>query len=168
MRPAKEDYIPYYHYYIELVKEQDLISALKSNKQTIAELIRSIPESKADHAYAANKWTIKQVLNHIIDTERIFIYRALRFSRGDNQLVPPFDENLYAANASLSNSSIELLLKEFETVREGSILFYQQLGEKELQLKGQTAAGTVSVLSIGYMICGHAVHHTNIIKERYL
>lgn len=168
MRPAKEDYIPYYHYYIELVKEQDLISALKSNKQTIAELISSIPESKADYAYAANKWTIKQVLNHIIDTERIFIYRALRFSRGDNQLVPPFDENLYAANASLSNSSIELLLKEFEIVRESSILFYQQLGEKELQLKGQTAAGTVSVLSIGYMICGHAVHHTNIIKERYL
>ncbi len=168
MRPAKEDYIPYYHYYIDLIKEQDVEEALRANRSVIANFIRSIPESKADHAYAEGKWTIKQVINHIIDTERIFCYRALRFSRGDAQPVPSFDENLYAANASLSKTSLELLATEFETVRDSSILFFKQLTEKELQLKGQTAAGMVNVLSIGYMVCGHGIHHMNIIKERYL
>jgi uncharacterized damage-inducible protein DinB len=168
MKPSQEDYIPYYHYYIGLVKDSDVIPALENTKQEILNFIKSLPEEKADYAYAPGKWSIKQVLNHIIDTERIFGYRALRFARGDAQAVPAFDENLYAQNASLQNSSLALLCEEFETVRKANQLLFQQLNDAELALKGQTAAGEVSVLSIGFMLCGHGLHHLKVIQERYL
>ncbi len=168
MRPQEQDHIPYFTYYINLIPEGDIVSALKNNHQSTLAFIRSIPATKAEHRYADNKWTIKQVINHIIDTERIFSYRALRFSRGDAQLVPGYDENLYAANVDLSKTDLNLLAEEFDTVRKATILQFQQLGEKELVLKGKATSGENNVLSIGYTICGHAQHHLNIIKERYL
>lgn len=167
MKPAQEDYIPYYDYYIQLVKDDDILTALENTKQDILRFFRNIPEEKADYAYASGKWSIKQVLNHIIDTERIFGYRALRFGRGDAQAVPPFDENIYAANANLRNISLSLLCEEFETVRKANQLLFQQFGEHELYLKGKTAAGEVSVLAIGFMLCGHGLHHIQVIQDRY-
>lgn len=168
MRPQKQDHIGYFEYYINLVPENDIISALKNNGDSISSFFKSIPSDKADFKYAEGKWSIKQLLNHIIDTERILSYRALRFSRGDNQMVLSFDENLYADNANLSKSGLNLLIEEFETVRKATILQYSQLSDKELALKGSSPSGENSVLSIGYMLCGHATHHVNIIKERYL
>lgn len=168
MRPQKQDHIGYFEYYINLVPENDIISALKNNGDSISSFFKSIPSDKADFKYAEGKWSIKQLLNHIIDTERILSYRALRFSRGDNQMVLSFDENLYADNANLSKSDLNLLIEEFETVRKATILQYSQLSDKELALKGSSPSGENSVLSIGYMLCGHATHHVNIIKERYL
>jgi uncharacterized damage-inducible protein DinB len=167
MKPAQEDYIPYYDYYIQLVKDDAVLSALENTKVNISRFIHSIPEDKAEFAYAPDKWTIKQVLNHIIDTERIFGYRALRFARGDAQAVPPFDENIYAANAPLQTSSLALLREEFETVRKANQLLFQQLGTNQLSLKGKTAAGEVSVLAIGFMLCGHGLHHIQVIQDRY-
>lgn len=168
MRPNKEDYLSYYDYYINLIPENDVISALQNNHQFILNFIHSIPKEKAEFAYASGKWTVKQVLNHMIDTERIFIYRALRFARHDDQITPSFDENSYAEHANLKNTDINLLAEEFNYVRQSSILFFKQLSEKELFLKGNTAAGQVNVLSLGYMMCGHAQHHINVIKEKYL
>ena len=168
MRPNKEDYIAYYDYYINLIPQGDIVSALESNHQEILNFIRSIPTDKAEYKYADNKWTVKQVLNHIIDTERIFSYRALRFSRGDSQTLLPYDENIYAANASLSKTDLNLLAEEFDVVRRATILQYKQLTEKELLAKGSTSAGENNVLAIGFCICGHAKHHINIIRERYL
>lgn len=168
MRPQKQDHIGYFEYYINLVPENDVISALNNNLNFISSFFKSIPSDKADYKYAEGKWTIKQLLNHIIDTERILSYRALRFSRGDNQMVLSFDENLYAKNANLSKSDLNLLIEEFETVRKATILQYRQLAEKELALKGSSPSGENTVLSIGFMLCGHATHHVNIIKERYL
>ena len=167
MKPAQEDYIPYYDYYIQLVKDTDVLPALENTKQDILRFIQSIPEEKADYAYASGNWNIKQVINHIIDTERIFGYRALRFARGDAQLVPPFDENLYAANANLSNSTLALLCEEFETVRKANQIMFKQLSAAELNHKGKTAAGEVSVLAIGFMLCGHGLHHIHVIQDRY-
>lgn len=168
MRPQKQDHIGYFEYYINLVPENDVISALNNNLNSISSFFKSIPSDKADYKYAEGKWTIKQLLNHIIDTERILSYRALRFSRGDNQMVLSFDENLYAENANLSKSDLNLLIEEFETVRKATILQYRQLADKELALKGSSPSGENTVLSIGFMLCGHATHHVNIIKERYL
>lgn len=168
MRPQKQDHIAYFEHYINLVPESDIIAALKNNHQSVLTFIKSIPAEKSDYQYAENKWTIKQVLNHIIDTERIFSYRALRFSRGDVQLLPGFDENLFAANANLSHTDLNLLADEFDAVRKATVLQFIQLSEKELLLKGKTTSGENNVLSIGYVICGHAQHHINIIKERYL
>jgi len=168
MRPQKQDHIAYFEHYINLVPESDILSALKNNQQSTLSFIKSIPASKADFRYADNKWTVKQVINHIIDTERIFSYRALRFSRGDNQVLPGYDENLFANNVDLSRTDLNLLAEEFEAVRKATILQFKQLNEKELLLKGKTTSGENNVLSIGYVICGHAQHHLNVIKERYL
>jgi len=168
MRPNKEDHIPYFENYISLVKENEIVSALVNNKKETIDLISSIPESKQNYAYADGKWTIKQLLNHIIDTERIFCYRALRFARGDEQQLRSYDENLYAANAQLKNTTIEIQREEFNAVRDASILFFKQLTEKELKLIGQMESGQTTVLSLGFMICGHTARHMNVLKDRYL
>jgi hypothetical protein len=168
MRPKKTDYLPYFENYINLISENDVITALKTNHQDVLDFIESIPRQKLNYFYDENKWTVKQVINHIIDSERIFGYRALRFARGDNQMNLSFDENLYAANANLVNTNIQLLTDEFDSVRLSNILLFKQLSEKELLLKGKMSTGEVNVLSLGYFICGHAQHHINTIKERYL
>lgn len=168
MKPNKKDYIPYFENYINLVPEDDIIAALKANHQTILDFIENIPRLKVNYFYEEGKWTVKQVINHIIDTERILSYRALRFARGDSQKVLGFDENMYAANANLTNTNTQILADEFDSVRLSNILLFRQLSEKELLLKGQMASGEVNVLSLGYMLCGHAQHHINVIKERYL
>ncbi len=168
MRPDRKDHIPYFSNYIDLVIENDLLLALQNNHSTLIEFIKSIPSDKAEYRYAENKWTIKQVLNHIIDTERIFSYRALRFARGDAQQLLGFEENDYAANANLKHTDLNLLIEEFDSVRKSTILLFKQLEEKELLLKGKMALGEVNVLSLGYTICGHAQHHISIMEERYL
>lgn len=168
MRPQVKDHIPYFSKYIDLIPESDIISALKTNHQTVLDFIEDIPRQKLNYFYDEGKWTVKQVINHIIDTERILSYRALRFARGDNQKVLGFDENLYAANANLTNTNAQILADEFDSVRLSNILFFRQLSEKELLLKGQMASGETNVLSLGYFLCGHAQHHINVIKERYL
>jgi hypothetical protein len=168
MRPQKQDYIPYFENYINLIPEDDIISALKTNHQTILDFIEDIPRLKVNYFYDDGKWTVKQVINHIIDTERILSYRSLRFARGDNQQLLGFDENLYAANANLTNTNTQILADEFDSVRLSNILMFKQLSEKELSLKGKMASGEVTVLALGYFLCGHAQHHINVIKERYL
>lgn len=168
MKPKEEDHIPYYKYYVDLVAQDNIVDALVEGKKWIGAFIKSIPRSKADHAYADKKWTVKQVISHMIDTERIMCYRALAFSRGDKNKLPSFDEDLYAANANLKHTDLDLQYEEFMAVREASILFFKQLDEKELQIKGTTGLGEVTVLSVGYMICGHSLHHAEVIQERYL
>lgn len=168
MRPNKTDYPAYYQKYLDLVPETDIISALKANHQTILDFIEEVPRLKWNYFYDDGKWTVKQVINHIIDCERILSYRALRFARGDNQQLLGFDENLFAANANLTNTNSQILADEFDSVRLSNVLLFKQLGEKELLLKGKTSGGDVSVLAIGYFLCGHAQHHINVIKEKYL
>ncbi len=167
MRPKAEDHIPYFSRYIELVPENDVISALENDQDAFLSFIKSIPEAKADHAYAPGKWTIKQVINHVIDTERIFSYRALCFARGEQQTLPSFEENDYAANANLSHTDLLMLAEEFDVVRRSTIFLFKQLGEKELLNKGAMASGITNVVSLGYTICGHGKHHVNVMKERY-
>lgn len=168
MKPRPEDHIPYYKYYVDLVQQENIVDALIEGKKWIGAFIKSIPVSKADHAYADEKWTVKQVLSHIIDTERILSYRALCFARGDKNKLPSFDENLYAENANLKHTDLNLQFEEFIAVREATILLFKQLEEKELQIKGTTGLGDVTVLSIGYMMAGHSLHHIKVIQERYL
>ena len=168
MRPAKTDYIAYAEHYINLIEEQDIISALKTNHQSTLDFIEEIPRLKQNYFYDDGKWTVKQVINHIVDTERILGYRALRFARGDNQKPLAFDENLYAKNANLSNTNMQMLVDEFDSIRLSHILLFKQLTDKELALKGFMGNGEITVLALGYFMCGHAQHHINVIKERYL
>ena len=129
---------------------------------------KAIPAAKADYAYAPGKWTIKQVFQHISDTERIFAYRALRFARRDPQQPLPFEENDYADNADVSNRSLEDILQELETVRKSSVSLFKSFSQETLLLNGTTSLGNATVLSLGFFVCGHATHHMNVVKDRYL
>jgi len=168
MKPEKQDYPEYYERYLNLVKETEPVEALENNWKAIEQFVKAIPAAKADYAYAPEKWTVKQVLQHIIDTERIFAYRALRFARNDNQLLPSFEENDYAAAARVSERTMADLLEEFETVRKATLSMARHLNTEELMRRGQLMAGPISVLALLYTCCGHAQHHLNIINERYL
>jgi uncharacterized damage-inducible protein DinB len=168
MRPEKGTYPVYYENYIPLVREDSILEALNVNEKEIISFFNSISANKENYAYENGKWTIKEVLNHIIDTERIFSYRALRFARKDSQLLHSFDQDPYVANAELTNRSLKDLIEEFETVRKATFSLYKSFSNEALLRIGNTAEGKASVNAIGFTICGHAIHHINVISERYL
>lgn len=168
MRPLNEDCPEYYNYYIGLIKESTVVDALKTTQESTIALIKSINEDLANFVYAEGKWTIKQLLVHCIDTERIFSTRALCFARGETQKAISFDENSYAENSDTFNRSMDDILKEFEAVRISSICLFKSFSQTTLNLKGFTPIGPATVNAIGFAICGHTEHHLNILRERYL
>jgi len=168
MRPQKDTYPIYYENYIPIVKQNTIKEALIANEKETLDFFNSIPENLADFAYEKGKWTIKEVLNHLIDTERVFSYRSLRFARKDGQLLPSYDQDPYVANAELEGRSLKDLIHEFETVRKATLSLFGSFSNEALLRIGLTAAGKASVNAIGFTICGHSIHHINVIKERYL
>ena len=117
--------------------------------------------------YAPGKWTIRDILQHVIDTERIFSYRALRIGRNDRTMLPGFDENLFASNAHGSSRKLDDLLYEFDVVRKSTIALYQSFSQEDLQREGFIFQSDISVLALGFTIAGHVVHHMSVIRERY-
>lgn len=168
MRPQKGTYPEYFENYIPLVNQENVNIALEQNRQELREFVSRIPQQKEDFAYAPGKWTIKQVVNHLIDTERIFTYRALRFARKDPQLLPSFDENSYAENAAVSERTLNDLMEEFDAVRRASILLFKSFSDDTLLNSGKMASGDCTVLALGFTTCGHVTHHMNVMRERYL
>ncbi len=132
-------------------------------------LFSDIEKYKAigDNIYAPNKWTLKDILQHCIDTERIMSYRALCFARNDDTVLPGFDENVYAKNTNLENRTIESLLAEFEQLRRSTIDLFENMDKTMLLRKGTANMTRISPLALGFVIVGHAKHHESIIKERY-
>lgn len=168
MKPIKGSYPAYFETYISKVTEDDVLIALHNNLQACKQFFKSIPADKENSAYAQGKWTIKQVLNHILDCERIFAYRALRFARKDPQTLAAFDEDAYASVADVTNRNLGDLMAELEALRWSNIFLFKSLNEEALLRTGFMASGETTVLSLGYMICGHANHHMQVIKEKYL
>jgi uncharacterized damage-inducible protein DinB len=168
-RPHPNEYATHYQPYIDLVENGDFFELIALNKKDVTTFFKNIPQEKYDYRYAANKWTIKQVILHIIDTERVFSYRALTCARGDKSPLPFMDENKYAENAIFPNRTMKSLIREFEIVRESSILLFENITEEQSKLIG-TIGGKydITARALGYLIMGHAIHHINIIKERYL
>ncbi|MCP9770127.1 DinB family protein [Lacihabitans sp. LS3-19] len=120
-----------------------------------------------ERVYALGKWTVKDILQHCIDTERIMAYRAMSFARNENQLLPGFDENRYAENTNLENRSIESLLEEFSILRKSTIFLFENMDKPMLLRKGQANSQKISSLSLGFVIIGHAMHHEKVLRERY-
>jgi uncharacterized damage-inducible protein DinB len=168
MRPVEGTYPKFLETYISKVNEDHVLKALEANTKALTGFLNSIPKNKGDYAYAAGKWTIKQLIIHISDAERIFSYRALRFARGDEQQPLPFEEDDYAANSKAEKRSLESAVEELLTVRKATTLLFQSFDEADLLKPGNTASGKTTVNAIGYAICGHAAHHIGIAKERYL
>lgn len=168
MKPEAGSYPAYFDNYIKYVTQEQVMDAFNQTWTEISNTISGISEEQANYAYAEGKWTIKQVLIHMIDTERIFAYRALRFARKDPQQLLPYEEDLYAATAELTNRNLKDLMEEFDIVRKSSICLFKSFSDNTLLNAGKTAAGEITVLALGFTICGHALHHLKVLKERYL
>lgn len=168
MRPFKHEYFPYLETYIAKVKEDTLVSALEKGWIQTADFLHQIPNEKWNFAYASEKWSVKELVLHVMDTERIFAYRALAFARGESQVLPAFDENEYARNAGAFQRTPESILEEFQLLRASNIHLFRSFSETVLQKAGRVPAGSITVNALGYAICGHCIHHMEIVRERYL
>jgi DNA polymerase III alpha subunit (gram-positive type) len=168
-RPQPSEYHPFYNGYIQLVPDGNYLQLLKANSLEVNAFFSSIRKEKHDYKYQPGKWSIKQVLLHLIDTERVMSYRALTVSRGDvNTQLPNMDENLFAANAQVTGRTIEDLLNEFAVVRESTALLFGYMSEPASEQLGNVLGHAISPRALGYIIIGHADHHMNIIRQRYL
>jgi hypothetical protein len=167
-RPESNEYNEYYAGYVSLVTEDDIIEALDDQIDEIKDLIKSIPEEKGSHAYEEGKWTIRQVIGHLIDTERIFSYRALRFSKGDATVLPGYDQDLFVEKGGFNEISLHDLRKELTSLRKANVIFFKNLPESVGLMKGNANGNDVTVRALAYMMVGHVRHHLDIIRERYL
>lgn len=158
----------FYKNYIKQVDETDVLQALRLSGFRSLVLIHSIPNEKADHRYADGKWTIREVLCHTLDAERIFAYRALRFARNDKTNLHPFDENTYAPEANAANRSLKKIADEFSHLRASTVDMFEGFSEEMLHRKGTANNNEISVLALGFVIAGHEAHHRKILMERYL
>jgi hypothetical protein len=166
-RPDASEYAPFYHGYISSVPDGDVLALLRSGGRELIEALERIPESRGGHRYAPDKWTIREVIGHLIDAERIFGYRALRFARADQTPVPGFDENEYVKSAGSDARTIADLARELAVVRESSALMFESLPEDAWLRTGIANGNAISVRAIAYVVAGHPRHHLRILRERY-
>jgi uncharacterized damage-inducible protein DinB len=167
-RPQSGEYIPYYHKYISLVPEGDLVETLRAQMAETQSLLRAIPESRASHRYAPGKWSIKEVVGHIADVERVMTYRALRIARADTTPLPGFDENAYVPAANFEARSLASLAHELDEVRRATIAFFETLDPDAAARSGSANNAPVSARALAYIVAGHERHHVGILRERYL
>ena len=167
-RPDLSRVPEFYHNYINHVPENDLMTSFKNQTQVFIDFLKTIPAEKIDYAYAPGKWTIREILQHVIDAERVFCYRALRFARKDPTPLSGFDEKLFAENAKAAKRNWSDLVEEFRSVRKATEWLYSSFDEEQLNASGVANNGSNYVLAFGYISVGHSLHHIKMIKEKYL
>jgi hypothetical protein len=158
----------FYNTYINAIEENDLQEALANNTRRFRKLLKQIPHKKINYAYAEGKWTIKELLQHIVDSERVFVYRALTFARRDPAQLPGFDENTWAITAKAPKRKWNDLIDEFRALRAANEFFFASLDEDQLVQSGSANNNLISVAGLGFVCAGHVAHHMRIIRERYL
>lgn len=167
-KPVKGTYPAYFDNYVSKVAENDFKEAFTNQQQVVNNFFDTISEEKSNHAYAAGKWTLKELLQHIIDAERIFSYRALAFSRKETTSLPSFDENLYADNSDANRRTWKSLTEEFKAVRITTEMLFDSFNSEMINQSGIANNNPVTVNAIGFIIVGHLNHHKDIIESRYL
>ena len=168
MRPNKDALEEYYHQYIDLVKGDDLAAEMGNSQRITQELLGSINPDKETYRYADGKWSIREIIGHLIDSERVFNYRALRFARDDNTELHGFEHNDYATASKANDRSLTDLAAEYTQVRGATMSLFSTFDEEMLEKGGVANGSKATVLGLGFVIVGHEIHHTNVIKERYL
>ena len=168
-KPAKDEYAPYAIQYIGLLPDDGLVlDHLRKNIEATRAFLLSLPEDKLLYRYAPSKWTIKEIVLHIADDERIYAYRALRFARNDTTQLPGFDQDEYTRYSGANQRTLKDLLDEMARVRAATLSLYKGLGEEMLKRAGVASGNVMSVRAIAYHIAGHELRHMNIIRERYI
>lgn len=166
----KNEYAAYFEHYIQLVavKNRSILQNLQHSQQDFDSVMRNLPEEKHSFSYASGKWTLKELIQHIIDTERIFCYRALCFARNDKTALPGFDQDVFVDYGNANQLDYFDLLDEMATLRKSSIQLFQSFSKESLLRIGVASENEMSVRALGYLFAGHQIHHLNIVKERYL
>jgi uncharacterized damage-inducible protein DinB len=167
-RPDSTEYAPYYGKYIALVPDGDITATLAAQLDTTLLRLRTLPEEQGSYAYAPGKWSIKELLGHVIDTERIFAYRALRIGRNDQTPLPGFEQEDYVVNTNFNARTLKSLLEEFTAVRQANVQLFKHFTDEEWLRRGRASDNEISTRALAYIIAGHAVHHANTLESRYL
>lgn len=168
IKPPHQEYAEHYANYVRLVPEGNLTEILEKQIADTVQFLRTLPEEKLKYRYAEGKWTIKQIVQHMVDAERIFAYRLLRIARNDKTPMPGFEENEYADEAHTENRSFEEQILEFETLRKSTLFLIKSLHTDELMRTGTASNAHISARALCYIIAGHELHHCAVINERYL
>ena len=167
-RPGSDEYVPYYQKYVALVPDGDLVAALGAQIGETLSLLRSIPEERASYRYAPGKWSVKEVVGHMSDVERIMTYRAVRIARGDATPLPGFDENAYVLAANFEARPLAWLAHEFREVRRATVALLETLDPDAAARRGSANNNEISARALAYIIAGHERHHVGLLRERYL
>jgi uncharacterized damage-inducible protein DinB len=166
-RPESSEYAPFYHGYVASVPEGDVVALLRQGGRELLDTVATVPEDRGGFRYAEGKWSIREVIGHVIDAERIFTYRALRMARGDTTPLPAFDENEYATAAGSDMRTLSNLVREFGAVRESSVQLFESLSDDAWGRFGVASGKDISVRALAYITTGHSMHHLRILRERY-
>jgi hypothetical protein len=167
-RPPLSEIPVFYREYVKAVSTDDLDEALHLHITETEDFLLNLPVDKQEFAYAPGKWTIKEMVQHVMDSERVFAYRALRFSRMDPTPLPGFDENLFAQNSFAPGRNFNDLMEEFHLLRKSTYYMFRSFTPEQLSARGIANGNEISVLSTGFILAGHMKHHIRIIRERYL
>jgi uncharacterized damage-inducible protein DinB len=168
MRPIPSTYSDHLSHYVNIVEGDDFLHALKTQSNQMENLLYSISDEKSNFKYGEDKWTIKEVILHLADAERVFAYRALAIARGEKNALPNFDENSYAVFSHANERKWSDLIDEFFATRKSSEALLQSFSEIDLNQTGTASGSPISVLALCFIIVGHAAHHVNILRDRYL
>jgi len=168
VKPAKSEYLPYYDRYIARVPEGDVLSTLEAQVGDTLTLLRGLPASISSYRYAPDKWSVNEMVGHMIDSERLFTNRALRFARNDATPIPGFEQDDYVRNSTYDAYPLAELADEFEAVRRATIFLFRHMDEEAWTRRGIANNAEVSVRALAYIIAGHELHHREILETRYL
>ena len=167
IRPQADEHMPYHINYISLVPEGDIVQILQEQLVSTQQRLRELSEQQGDFRYASDKWSVKEVIGHISDSERVFAYRALCFARNDKTPLPSFEQDDYMANANFSSRTLKDIAQEFEIVRRSTIALFQSLSEDAWIRRGTASDTSISVRALAYIIAGHELHHLNVLVSKY-
>lgn len=167
-RPGADEFAPFYANYVSAVPDGDIAGILEAQGRELVQLLGGLDAARADFRYAPDKWSVKEVLGHVTDTERIFTYRALRIARGDATPLAGFDQDTYVANARFGRRALGDLLAEFQTVRAATVALFRAMTEEESRRAGTANGMPVTARALAFIAAGHERHHSRILRERYL
>ncbi|HLA95171.1 MAG TPA: DinB family protein [Pyrinomonadaceae bacterium] len=167
-KPAKTEYAPYYEKYVSLVTEEDVVAVLSQQSREVSDLFASIDEARGTYAYAEGKWTIKELFIHLLDSERVFAYRALRIARGDKTPMEGFEQDDYIETSHANERTLANLIEEFEAIRRSNVILFSTFDQQDWQRAGTASNAEVSTRALASIMAGHVRHHIAILKDRYL
>ncbi len=167
-KPNVDEYATYYDKYVSLVPDGNIVETLTKQLGETLAAWRAIPANKAEHRYAPGKWTTKEMMAHVIDTERVMAYRALRIARGDKTPLPGFEQDIFIANTDWSTRTIADLADEFDAVRKANLILFRHLSDAAWKQVGTASDNPVTARALAYIIAGHELYHQEILRDRYL